>query len=279
MLTSSNELQAVIDGKTDLAGEHVLAPGDYHIRGNDAYRTLHLYSTDPYAHRIFVHETPLKIGGNSRLRDLTFHAAADIPILLLDHSSRARVYDNFFNAPTVWDGNGPIETFERTGYGVVTTEDSISENNWNVRITGNEFRWFKAGIDVRMPGESPIGNRVKGTAKWHIFNNGFDACEVGVRLVRPILFNIGWNHFQLHRIGIQIEGGKTNWIENNDFERGYGEHDMVYDADTCHTLAVGNTAPPPRINAHVKDAKHRNLYARPLRKRNIWRACDEGDDR
>lgn len=276
MLTSTHELQQWLDGKLFPSEDVALAPGDYHVTGNETYRTLYLHSADPYAHRIFVHERPLKVGGNSRLRDLTFHAVDDIPLMLLDHSSRARIYDNFFNAPRAWDGKEPIETFERQGYGIVTTDDSISEDNWNVRITGNEFRWFRAGIDVRRPDISPIGNRLKGTAKWQIENNGFDGCAVGIRLVRPILFFIARNHIQLHETGIRVEHGHTNWLTGNDFERGYGKYDIAYDDDTCHMLATGNTAPIARLSPQVKRVGRNNSYARPLRKLNIGVDCSKG---
>lgn len=277
MITTARDLQQFFDGKLDPSEDVLLAPGDYHIHGNEEYRTFHLHSADPYAHRIFVHEIPLMVGGNSRIRDLTFHAADDISIMQVDRSSRARIYDNFLNAPTYWSGTEPVESFQRKGYGIVTTDDSISENNWNVRISGNEFRWFRAGIDVRAPGKSPIGDRVKGTGKWLIENNGFDGCEIGVHLVRPIIFNIECNHFQLHKDGILVEGGHTCWIDKNDFERGYGEFDIAYDEKTCYMQAIGNTPPLSRVNPHVKNAKRHNVYARPLRKLNIWADCSKGD--
>lgn len=278
VLTSSNELQALLDGKSDPTGAHVLAPADYHVHGTDAYQELRLSSPSRYGTRVHIHDAPLRVGHCSDLSNLTFHLSPDSPSLfLLDHSSRASIRDNFLNAPTAWDGQENIADFEPHGYGILTTDDSISEDNWNVQIYGNEFRWFKAGIETRVPGVSPVGNRVKGTSRWLIRNNGFDGCAVGIHALRPELFKIEYNHFQLHACGISIEGGHTNWIEDNDFERGYGDYDIAYDGATCYTLAVGNTAPLTRISKDVKNTKRHNTYARYVRKLNIWAPCDKGE--
>lgn len=279
MITSSIELQRLLDGKDTLPPSQTLAPGEYHVHGMDVYRELDLTGASRYGSVVHVHEAPLKVGHVSHISNLTFHAAPDTPaVMLLDHSSRAQIFDNFLNAPTAWDHRGDIAAFERQSVGILTTDDSNSEDNWNVQIFGNEFRWFKAGIETRTPGISPVGNRLKGTSRWLIANNGFDGCEYGLHLTRPEMFNIEWNHFQLHRVGIELRGAHTNWLTNNDFERGYGEFDIAYDDNTCYTLAVGNTPRVERVSAEVKNAKRGNVYARPLRKLNLWADCSKGEE-
>ncbi len=290
----SLRLQKYVMGEAPLFEPLYLAPGDYHIHGDLSEKksvNMNFHSVVPYAVRIHVHEEPIQPGHWSEISGITFLPGDTSAMMRLDHSSRANVHDNFFKSRKPWDGQGDVTEFEREGIGIITTDDSISEDNWKCRIVDNIFEWLEAGIDCRMPSVSHIGNRLKGVSRWNVSGNDFDGCWDAIRLTHPELFMLQWNHIQLHQRGIAVKGGKTNWIIANSFERGMyasgadDSWDIWYDDETCHMLAIGNTAgagdlankKPARISPNVRNQKRHNIYSRPLRKLVLWADCSKGE--
>lgn len=279
--SDSAHLQHYLDHPRDYADTVVLLGGDYDVHPSAEYNTLNLKCVKPYGVRVTVREDGLLVGHNSHIRGITWIAAGDHPIFYCDNSARARIEWNFLENI---NGRGPggepkADDIEPMGYGIVTTNLSTSENNWGVYIVGNEFRFFRAGIETRTPGESPVGGRVKGTSYWTVYRNGFDGCSYGINALRAELWEIRKNHIQLHRKGIFLSQSHTNWLYDNDFERGSrlaGNFDIGYDDRTCYTLAFGNTPGHNNLNKWVRHARLSNVYARWLKKLNIWADCGKG---
>lgn len=279
MVTTSSELQQVLDGSVPNQGVLYLANGNYHVSPGKGPRfTLKLASAEtPYGARIHVHDAPLLLGHQSRLTDLTFIPEGDFGALRLDHATRSVIRGNHFVSRKQAGRVEHADEMEREGYGLVTTDDSISENNWRILIEHNNFQALRAGILIRPPGKSPIGDKVKGTCAWTISNNDFDGCYRGIRAARAHLFHITSNHIQLHHVGVDLVDSKSNWVRDNSFERGSegrGAYDIRYGGDTCHMRTTDNTAPKERVSRRVYALAWNNEFTE-FRKRNIYRPCAE----
>lgn len=289
MINSSQELQRVINGKSNYSGTVYLENGVYDVTPSDKYHPIKIESAEPtpYGVRINVHDAPLTPGHFSRIESVTLIPMGDFAVVRLDHSSRAKFTGCVFQSRLQQKRDEHVNdhekwhTIEREGVGIETTEDNIGDDAWSVWIQGCLFQSLRIGIHAGKPGISPIGSkpRPKGTIAWKVLHNDFDGCEYAIDGLRMGEWHITGGLIQLHRIGIRLDG-ICNWIRDVGFERGadksYGGKDIVFSNKSCHNRVRDVTAPPHRVNSIVKDRKRNNIYSW-VQKRTIWSPCD-GDD-
>lgn len=102
---------------------------------------------------------------------------------------------------------------QRQGTGITTTGLNDGDNSYTVKIRDCYFGYLNYGINIEQP-------RSKGTIRWVLEHNVFNAARVAINGKRIGEWMITGGDIQLHEQGIALEESHTNLLAGINFERG-----------------------------------------------------------